>query len=60
MGKIVPAIASTNSIAAALEIKQIVDLISSKSKQTIEPKYYTISPLTENKVSYSWLSLPNP
>jgi len=30
VGKIVPAIASTNSIAAALEVKQIVDLISSK------------------------------
>ena len=45
IGKIIPAIASTNSIAAALQINQLIEQISYKNKDIIPVyKYYTISP----------------
>jgi hypothetical protein len=56
LGKLVPAIASTNSIAASLEINQLKDFLIKKS---IPPKYMTISPFNEEKISFSWISLPN-
>ena len=45
IGKIIPAIASTNSIASALQINQLIEQISYKNKDIIPVyKYYTISP----------------
>ena len=57
LGKLIPAIASTNSIAASLQINQLKDFLIKKS---IPSKYMTISPFNEEKISFSWLSLPNP
>jgi len=56
IGKLIPAIASTNSIAASLELKQVKDFICN----TLRPvKYLTISPFNDDKISFSWISLPN-
>lgn len=44
IGKLIPAIASTNSIAASLEINSLKDFLLNDA---IRPKYMTISPFNE-------------